>query len=148
MRRNYSMRRLEQRHRKGKELLLVPLIDIFIVLVTFLLMTAVFSRTVILELKLPTQDAPFVEPPPGLKLEVLLRQDMVQVADRVTGPLATFPRADRSAAYDLAQLSEYLQQVKARFSKAGYLTVRLPQTITPQVYAPQDLGTITLHRAS
>jgi biopolymer transport protein ExbD len=129
MRRNYSMRRLEQRHRKGKELLLVPLIDIFIVLVTFLLMTAVFSRTVILELKLPTQDAPFVEPPPGLKLEVLLRQDMVQVADRVTGPLATFPRADRNAAYDLAQLSEYLQQVKAKFPDMVDATLLLEKDI-------------------
>ena len=57
MRRNYAMRKLERRHRKPAELLLVPMIDIFTVLVTFLLMTAVFSRTVILELKLPTQNA-------------------------------------------------------------------------------------------
>src|SRR6188768_393549 len=93
MRRNYRMRRLEQRHRKPSELLLVPMIDIFTVLVTFLLMTAVFSRTVILELKLPTQSAEFIEPPPGLELEVLLRKTMIQVADRATGPLATFPRS-------------------------------------------------------
>ena len=39
--------------RKPAELLLVPMIDIFTVLVTFLLMTAVFSRTVILQLNLP-----------------------------------------------------------------------------------------------
>ncbi len=54
MRRNYTLRRLERKHRKPSELLLVPMIDIFTVLVTFLLMTAVFSRTVIVELKLPT----------------------------------------------------------------------------------------------
>ena len=39
------------------ELLLVPMIDIFTVLVTFLLMTAVFSRITILELDLPSAAA-------------------------------------------------------------------------------------------
>ena len=57
------MRKLERKHRRPAELLLVPMIDIFTVLVTFLLMTAVFSRTVILELKLPTNNPSFVEPP-------------------------------------------------------------------------------------
>src|SRR6187402_2024410 len=95
MRRSYAMRKLERRHKKPSELLLVPMIDIFTVLVTFLLMTAVFSRTVILELKLPSQSAEFVPPPPGLKLEVILRQDLVQVADSNSGVLATFPRSKR-----------------------------------------------------
>ncbi len=40
------------------------MIDIFTVLVTFLLMTAVFSRTVILDLRLPSNNASFPEPPP------------------------------------------------------------------------------------
>jgi biopolymer transport protein ExbD len=115
MRRNFAMRKLERRHRKPSELLLVPMIDIFTVLVTFLLMTAVFSRTVILELKLPSQSATFVEPPPGMQLEVLVRQNMIQVADAKSGPLASFPRSDSKLPYDLAGLSAYLQQVKARF---------------------------------
>jgi biopolymer transport protein ExbD len=34
--------------------MLVPMIDIFVVLVTFLLMTAVFSRISILQLDLPS----------------------------------------------------------------------------------------------
>src|SRR5256885_11667216 len=53
MRRSYQTRKLERHSRKPAELLLVPMIDIFTVLVTFLLMTAVFSRTVILQLNLP-----------------------------------------------------------------------------------------------
>ena len=57
MRRSYQFRKLERHSRKPAELLLVPMIDIFTVLVTFLLMTAVFSRTVILELKLPPANA-------------------------------------------------------------------------------------------
>ena len=41
MRRNQMVRKLMRRHKKPGELLLVPMIDIFTVLVTFLLMTAV-----------------------------------------------------------------------------------------------------------
>ena len=129
MRRNYAMRRLERKHRRPAELMLVPMIDIFTVLVTFLLMTAVFSRTVILELKLPSQSTEFVEPPPGLELEVLLRQDMVQVADRKTGPLATFKRDSRDVPYDLAGLSAYLQTVKARYPDMTDATLLLEKDI-------------------
>ena len=41
MRRSYQSRKLARHARKPAELLLVPMIDIFTVLVTFLLMTAV-----------------------------------------------------------------------------------------------------------
>jgi biopolymer transport protein ExbD len=105
------------------------MIDIFTVLVTFLLMTAVFSRTVILELKLPTQSTEFVEPPPGLILEILLRKDMVQVADRNTGPLATFAKPTPDAAYDLKGVSEYLQRVKNRYPELTDATLLLEPDI-------------------
>jgi biopolymer transport protein ExbD len=129
MRRNYAIRKLMRHHRRPSELLLVPMIDIFTVLVTFLLMTAVFSRTVIVELKLPTNNPEFVEPPKGLVLEVMLRSNMVQVADRNSGPLATFPRSDASQPYDLKGLSEYLQVVKAKFPEMTDATLLLEKQI-------------------
>jgi biopolymer transport protein ExbD len=114
MRRSYAMRKLERQHRKPAELLLVPMIDIFTVLVTFLLMTAVFSRTVIMELKLPKEGGPAMELPPGLILEVVLRKNGLTVQDRRRGPIAggTFPRADGQGKYDLTSLSAFLQQIK------------------------------------
>src|SRR6516225_9440049 len=87
MRRSYQYRKLERHSRKPAELLLVPMIDIFTVLVTFLLMTAVFSRTVILQLNLPASLADARDPPPGLQLEVIVRKDLLMVADRNSGPL-------------------------------------------------------------
>ncbi|HUO19906.1 MAG TPA: biopolymer transporter ExbD [Steroidobacteraceae bacterium] len=113
MRRSYQNRKLERHARKPAELLLVPMIDIFTVLVTFLLMTAVFSRTVILQLNLPPPNSAWKEPPPGLQLEVMVRKDLLQVADRNTGPLATFPNT--AAGYDYDNLTEYLKRVKAKF---------------------------------
>jgi biopolymer transport protein ExbD len=113
MRRSYQTRKLERHSRRPAELLLVPMIDIFTVLVTFLLMTAVFSRTVILQLNLPPPQTEFKEPPPGLQLEVMVRKDLIQVADRNTGPLATLPNTP--GGYNFDGLTDYLKRVKAKF---------------------------------
>ncbi|HYM43336.1 MAG TPA: biopolymer transporter ExbD [Steroidobacteraceae bacterium] len=128
MRRSYQNRKLERHARKPAELLLVPMIDIFTVLVTFLLMTAVFSRTVILQLNLPPPNTTWKEPPPGLQLEVMVRKDLLQVADRNTGPLATFPNT--AAGYDYDNLTEYLKRVKARFPDKTDASILL-ETDTP-----------------
>ena len=113
MRRSYQYRKLERRTRKPAELLLVPMIDIFTVLVTFLLMTAVFSRTVILQLNLPAPQTEFKDPPPGLQLEVMVHKDQLMVADRNTGPLHAVPNT--AAGYDFDALTEYLKFVKTKF---------------------------------
>jgi biopolymer transport protein ExbD len=127
MRRSYDAKKLARRSRKPAELLLVPMIDIFTVLVTFLLMTAVFSRTVVLQLNLPAQQAEFKEPPPGLQLEVMVRKDLIQVADRNTGPLATMP--NNAQGYDYDTLTTYLKRVKAKFPDKTDATVLLESDI-------------------
>ena len=99
--------------RKPAQLLLVPMIDIFTVLVTFLLMTAVFSRTVILQLNLPAAQTEFKDPPPGLQLEVMVRKSGMVVADRNSGPLAPLPNT--AAGPDYEGLTNYLKRVKAKF---------------------------------
>jgi biopolymer transport protein ExbD len=127
VRRSYSVRKIQRHQRKPQELLLVSMIDIFTVLVTFLLMTAVFSRTVILELKLPPANSDFTPPPPGLQLEVVVRKDLLMVDDRNSGPLATFPNKDGN--YDLDALSEYLQRVKSKYPDKTDATILLePET--------------------
>ncbi len=113
MRRSFATKKIARKMRKPAELLLVPMIDIFTVLVTFLLMTAVFSKTVVLELNLPAAVTEFREPPPGLMIEVMVRKDLIQVADRNTGPLATLPNT--ATGYDYEGLTDYLKRVKAKF---------------------------------
>src|SRR5581483_8888995 len=113
MRRSYQSRKLARHMRKPAELLLVPMIDIFTVLVTFLLMTAVFSRTVILQLNLPASQTESRDPPPGLQLEVMVRKSGMVVADRNSGPLAPLPNT--AAGYNYDGLTDYLKRVKAKF---------------------------------
>jgi len=123
MRRSYQYRKLERHSRKPAQLLLVPMIDIFTVLVTFLLMTAVFSRTVILQLNLPPPQVEFKEPPPGLQLEVMVRKDELLVADRNSGPLHAVPNTAEGYNYD--GLVEYLKFVKTKFPEKTEASILL-----------------------
>jgi biopolymer transport protein ExbD len=99
---------LMRRERKPAELLLVPMIDIFTVLVAFLLMTAVFSRLAIMQIDLPSS----VDPKPAepkVRLEVIVRQDGIDLSDgkQVIG---TIPKA--GGAYNLGTLTERVLAVK------------------------------------
>jgi biopolymer transport protein ExbD len=123
MKRSYATKKLARHARRPAELLLVPMIDIFTVLVTFLLMTAVFSKTVVLQLNLPAAATEFKEPPPGLVIEVMVRKNLIQVADRNSGPLATLP--NNATGYDYDGLTEYLKRVKAKFPDKTDATILL-----------------------
>jgi biopolymer transport protein ExbD len=127
MRRSQALKKLMRRQKKPAELQLISMIDIFTVLVTFLLMTAIFSRTVVLDLKLPSNNASFPELPQGLNLEVIVHERDLVVADRGTGPLRTLPSNDKG--YDLDGLTEYLKFVKSRYPDKTEATILLePQT--------------------
>jgi len=123
MKRSYQAKKLARHTPKQAELLLVPMIDIFTVLVTFLLMTAVFSKTVVLQLNLPAAVTEFKEPPPGLMIEVMVRKNLLQVADRNTGPLATLPNT--ATGYDYEGLTNYLKRVKQKFPEKTDATILL-----------------------
>jgi hypothetical protein len=83
--------------RKPTELLLVPMIDIFTVLVTFLLMTAVFSRITIVELDLPSSQSTTASAP-RFRLEVIVRKEGFELTNG-TNLIATIPKVE--GAYDL-----------------------------------------------
>ncbi|MCU0757956.1 MAG: biopolymer transporter ExbD [Steroidobacteraceae bacterium] len=101
------------RYRGRNDLNIVPMIDMMVILVFFLIFTAVFSKTTILELNLPAPNASVPDLPEGLQLEVIVRQDRIEVADRRTGILKSLPNLPTG--YDLAGLSDYLKAVKAKF---------------------------------
>ena len=128
MRRSQLLRKLLRRQRRPSDLLLVSMIDIFTVLVTFLLMTAIFSRTVVLDLKLPSNNASFPELPKGLNLEVIVRADSLTVADRGTGPLHSMPNT-AAGGYDFAGLTQYLKFVKSRYPDKVDATILLEPQI-------------------
>jgi len=108
MRRSYANKKLARKARRPAELLLVPMIDIFTVLVTFLLMTAVFSRIAIMQIDLPSSAAAKPEEP-KFRLEIIVREDSFELSDGKQA-LGTIPKV--SGAYDLNALSERVLAVK------------------------------------
>jgi biopolymer transport protein ExbD len=113
---------------KGRhDLNIVPMIDMMVILVFFLLFTAVFSHTNILELNLPAPNSSVPELPKGLNLEVIVRQNSIEIADRNSGVLRTLPK--KEGEYDYAGLSEFLQSVKAKYPQTLAASVLLEQNI-------------------
>jgi biopolymer transport protein ExbD len=113
---------------KGRnDLNIVPMIDMMVILVFFLLFTAVFSNTNILELNLPAPNSSVPELPKGLNLEVIVRQDRVEIADRNSGVLRTLPKKDGE--YDYQGLSEFLQFVKSKYPETLAASVLLEPNI-------------------
>jgi biopolymer transport protein ExbD len=113
---------------KGRnDLNIVPMIDMMVILVFFLLFTAVFSNTNIIELNLPAPNSSVPELPKGLNLEVIVRHTGIEIADRNTGVLRSLPMKDGD--YDYAGLSEYLQFVKSKYPATMEASVLLEQDI-------------------
>ena len=120
MRKKYA-----RRARKPTELLLVPMIDIFTVLVTFLLMTAVFSRITIVELDLPSSASAGVTEP-TFRLEVIVRPEGFELTNG-SAPIAAIPKVNGE--YDLRTLSELALSLKRDYPDADDASVLLEPEI-------------------
>lgn len=122
--------RASRRHRRkdAGELNITAFMNLMVVLVPFLLITAVFSRLTILELNLPSSTEVTPETPQLLNLEIVVRKDELQVADRGTGLLRSIPRTEGGE--DLEALKSFLRdEVKARFPDASAVTILLEPDI-------------------
>jgi len=116
------VRRNHARYHRGRDdLNIVPMIDMMVILVFFLIFTAVFSKTNILQLNLPASNTAPVELPKGLKLEVIIRPNDLLVNDKNSGPLKLIENTAQG--YDLDRLSEFMRQVKSQFPQMTDATI-------------------------
>ena len=78
-----------RRQHEPAELDITSFMNLMVILVPFLLITAVFSRMAILELNLPTADAVVHEQQPEFALEVIVRAEHIEIGDRNAGVFAS-----------------------------------------------------------
>jgi biopolymer transport protein ExbD len=116
------------RYKGRNDINIVPMLDIFTILLFFLIFTAVFSKTHIVELNLPARSSQELKLPDGLQLEVVVRKNEVIVQDRNTGPLRPIPNVE--GRYDFAGLNAFLAQVKAQAPTLRNATVLLEADVS------------------
>lgn len=119
------------RQREPEELNITSFMNLMVILVPFLLITAVFSRMAIIELNLPTAESVVKQEEPEFSLEVIVREDRIEVGDRSTGVLKSLAKADGE--HDLDGLTEYLKRVKGNFPDQLSATLLLESDVDYEV---------------
>ena len=104
-----------RRLRKGSEALEVSaFINLIVVLIPFLLSTAVFSNMSVVDLTLPAKSSNWEGLKENdLKLEVVVRHDKIEVGDKVGGLFWTIPNTPNGP--DLVTLNADMFVVKNKF---------------------------------
>jgi len=111
------------------ELNITAFMNLMVVLVPFLLITAVFSQVSVLQLNLPGGDGVVEEQtddPLLMELEVTLRANRMVLSDRNSGVISTFKSIldeSGSVTYDYKKLNQKLQEIKPRATDITTITV-------------------------
>lgn len=111
------------------ELNITAFMNLMVILVPFLLITAVFSRLAILELNLPGSSTEPVDPQEQtFQLEVIVRKDKIEVGDRNQGLLGIYPKTEEGE-YDYEALSGKLSELKDRYPQKTDASILLEPEI-------------------
>lgn len=136
-------RRYRDRRGEPQELDITAFMNLMVVLVPFLLITAVFSRMTVLELNLPVAaDAQQEQQEQPMQLEVIVRQERLEIAYHGGARIATVAAAGES--FDYARLTEHLRKVKARFPEAQSVTILLEPDV-PYDIMVQVMDAVRVH---
>lgn len=133
--------RVRRLRKNVAQLEVTAFINVIVVLVPFLLSTAVFTRLSVLELTLPAPSSGVEQlKVDDLKLEVVIRPDALDVGDRIGGLIQRIPMA-AGGHHDLAALSVLMQQIKLKFPDTTTATV-LAQPDSPYELLVQVMDTV------
>ena len=109
------IRRRSSKRKEVADLDVTAFMNLMVVLVPFLLITAVFSRITILELNLPAESASTKPPKQSLQLKLTVLPSVIRVSDR-SGLIRSF-RAKKDGVFDMSSLSKLMMKIKSRSDK-------------------------------
>ena len=87
-------------------------LNLMVVLIPFLLITAVFSRLTIVELSLPSSAGGAKTDQPAFRIEVIVRESALEITNG-TVVIGTIPKVDDE--YDLSTLSDFMMSLKREY---------------------------------
>lgn len=123
---------MTRRHKYKKRMVETPELDVttflnlMVVLIPFLLISAVFSRVTILELSVPTSAGGAASNTPNFAIEVIVRKAGFEIANG-TYVEAAIPK--KNGEYDMKMLSEILIRLKAQYPDKEDATVLMEPDI-------------------
>lgn len=133
-----ARRRHHYRRRSGDvpELNVTAFLNLMVVLVPFLLITAVFSRITILQLNLPQGAAADSPDTPELEVEVIVRENALEIGD---GQKVIHRIGNKEDGYDFQGLSEILLEIKKNYPDKRKATILVePEVQYDTVVAVMD----------
>lgn len=106
------------------ELNITAFMNLMVILVPFLLITAVFSRITVLELNLPALDAKSTQQEKiKLQLELVLRKNSFDIQDANLGIIKRFERNEEETKW--AKFTDILVEIKTRFPEEKSISLLL-----------------------
>ena len=113
-------RHYRRREKETPDLDITTFMNLMVVLVPFLLISAVFSRVTVLELSVPTAAGASAPVRANFNIEVIVRKTGLELANGVN-VVAAMPKKDDK--YDLPKLSEMLIRLKNDYPQKDDATV-------------------------
>ena len=101
-------------------------LNLMVVLIPFLLISAVFSRVTIMELSVPTSAGESALNKPNYTIEVIVRKAGLEIANGASVE-AAIPKKDEQ--YDMDMLSKILKRLKERYPEKEDATVLMEPEI-------------------
>ena len=123
MGKRYRRKRLEK---ETPELDITTFLNLMVVLIPFLLISAVFSRVTIMELSVPTNTGGSMTNKPDFTIEVIIRKAGLEIANGASVE-AAWPKVDGK--YDINKLSEILTRLKATYPEKEEATILMEPDI-------------------
>ncbi|MCH7503337.1 MAG: biopolymer transporter ExbD [Proteobacteria bacterium] len=102
----------KRRTKPEYELDVSTFLNLMVVLIPFLLITAVFSRLTIVELSLPSSAGGAKTDQPAFRVEVIVRESALEITNG-TVVIGTIPKVDDE--YDLSTLSDFMMSLKREY---------------------------------
>ncbi|HEX9876757.1 MAG TPA: biopolymer transporter ExbD [Gammaproteobacteria bacterium] len=127
-----------RRTKEPMELEVTTFLNLMVVLVPFLLITAVFSRITIVELSLPSSTGGQAPEAPVFRVEVIVRDEGLEISNG-TSVIAAIPKVDGE--YDLPELAEHMIALKRQYSSIETASVLLEPQV-PYDYLIQVMDTV------
>jgi biopolymer transport protein ExbD len=122
------MHKFGQKHiKEAEELNITAFMNLMVVLVPFLLISAVFSRITVLELNLPAANAAASQEPITLSLQLVVREKSFDIQDSKLGLIKRVERGQDQASWN--HFRDILVEIKRRFPDERSITLLLEPSI-------------------